>query len=29
MPQKTKLADASCPIGKWGIHSEAMKEKKW
>jgi hypothetical protein len=29
MPQKTKLADASCPIGKWGINSEDLKEKKW
>jgi len=28
MTQKTKLADASCPIGKWGINSEDLKEKK-
>jgi hypothetical protein len=28
MPQKTKLADASCPVGKWGIDSGAVKEKK-
>ena len=28
MTQKTKLADASCPIGKWGINSENLKEKK-
>jgi hypothetical protein len=28
MPQKTKLADASCPIGKWGINSIDLKEKK-
>ena len=28
MTQKTKLADASCPIGKWGINSTDLKEKK-
>jgi len=28
MDAKTKLADASCPIGKWGIDSENLKQKK-
>lgn len=22
MPQKVKLADASCPVGKWGQHNQ-------